>query len=250
MKLNVNDSTPLYLQLKAELRGAIADHRYQYGEKIPTEVQLSETYGVSRITVRQAVQELCEEGYLVKKQGKGTFVCQRRISRKLENLMSFSQACRANHMVPSSVVLERRAGPLTEEEREIFGEADGTEYLKIRRLRLADGIPVLLENNYFPLPQYQYLLTEDLTGSLYRVLDQHGVRIRFNRDVTLDVVPADSALAKTMGIGAGTPLFSMVGKNYDREDRLVHLGQEYIVCDRYHFSMEDYTVKDEDYEDL
>ena len=250
MKLNANDSTPLYLQLKAELRGAIADHQYQYGEKIPTEVQLSETYGVSRITVRQAVQELCEEGYLVKKQGKGTFVCQRRISRKLENLVSFTQACRANHMEPSSVVLERKAGPLTETEAEMFQEFGGEEYLKICRLRMADRIPVLLENNYFPLPKYQYLLTEDLSGSLYRALDQHGVRFHVNRDMTLDVVLADGALAKLMNIGTGTPLFNMVGKNYDRENHLVHLGQEYIVCDRYHFSLEDYIVKDEDYDSI
>ena len=220
------------------------------GAQLPNEGELCTMFGVSRTTLREAVRSLAVQGYVEVRRGKGTFVCQRRISRKLENLVSFTQACRANHMEPSSVVLERKAGPLTETEAEMFREFGGEEYLKICRLRMADRIPVLLENNYFPLPQYQYLLTEDLSGSLYRALDQHGIRIHANREMTLDVVLADGALAKLMNIGAGTPLFNMVGKNYDREGRLVHLGQEYIVCDRYHFSLEDYIVKDEDYDSI
>lgn len=250
MKLDSNDSTPLYLQLKAELRTAITEQIYGCNEKIPTEIQLSQQYGVSRITVRQAVQELCEEGYLVKKQGKGTFVRQRRISRKLENLMSFTQACTANGMTPSTSVLERRVDTLSRAEQELFGEDGQGRYFILKRLRMADSTPVMLETNYFPLPQYDFLQGEDLSGSLYRALDRRGIRIHANRDVTLDVVLADSALAQQMGVSRGTPLFDMVGKNYDRSGALVHLGREYIVCDRYHFSLADYIVAEEDYNGL
>lgn len=245
MKLDSNDSIPLYLQLKAELRTAITEQVYRCNEKIPTEMQLSEKYGVSRITVRQAVQELCEEGYLVKKQGKGTFVRQRRIARKLDNLMSFTQACDANDMKATTTILERRMDTLTPAEQELFGEDGRTRYFVLTRLRMADGVPVLLETNYFPLPQYEFLMNEDLSGSLYQVLHRHNIRIYANRDMTLDVVLAESTLAQKMGISRGTPLFDMFTKNYDRSGKLIHLSREYIVCDRYHFSLADYIVEED-----
>lgn len=82
MKLDVNAETPLYMQLKEAIKAAIKDGTYPDNEKIPTEIELSEYYDVSRITVRRAVEELCQENYLVKRQGKGTFVKSRKIQRK------------------------------------------------------------------------------------------------------------------------------------------------------------------------
>ena len=108
----------------------------------------------------------------------------------------------------------------------------------------------MLEVNYFPLPQFDFLRLEDLSGSLYRVLDHHGIRIYANRDMSLDVELADSALAQKMGISRGTPLFDVITKNYDRGENLVHLGREYIVCDRYHFSLADYVAEEADYDGL
>lgn len=74
MRLNEGSLTPLYQQLMEDIKYAIEDGKYQPEEKIPSEPELSELYSVSRITVRRAVDELCAQGYLVKKQGKGTFV--------------------------------------------------------------------------------------------------------------------------------------------------------------------------------
>lgn len=249
MKLDANDSTPLYVQLKMELQQAIRDHVYSSGQKIPTEVELSARYNVSRITVRQAVQELCEEGYLLKKQGKGTFVCQRRISRKLENMMSFTKSCQANGMVPSTVVLERTVTQLDEAERKLFCRPGEGMYLKISRLRMADMLPVMLDVNYFPLPKFEFLATEDLSGSLYQLLNRYDVRIYAMRNMTLNVIQADKDLSRQMHISPGTPLFDMVTSNYDKAGELVHLGREYVVTDRYHYSLEDRIVEEE-YDEL
>ena len=82
MKLDMNAETPLYMQLKEAIKAATKDGTYPDNEKIPTEIELSEHYKVSRITVRRAVEELCQENYLVKRQGKGTFVKSRKIQRK------------------------------------------------------------------------------------------------------------------------------------------------------------------------
>lgn len=81
--LQQNTSVPLYRQLKDKILSDISSGKLAEGEKIPTEIELSELYNISRITVRNAVKELVAEGYLVKKQGKGTFVCLPKLSVKL-----------------------------------------------------------------------------------------------------------------------------------------------------------------------
>ena len=83
MRLNEGSLTPLYQQLMEDIKCAIEEGRYQPEEKIPSESELSELYSVSRITVRRAVDELCAQGYLVKKQGKGTYVGRAKLQRKL-----------------------------------------------------------------------------------------------------------------------------------------------------------------------
>lgn len=85
--LQQNTSVPLYRQLKDKILSDISSGKLAEGEKIPTEIELSELYNISRITVRNAVKELVAEGYLVKKQGKGTFVCLPKIERKVVHLL-------------------------------------------------------------------------------------------------------------------------------------------------------------------
>lgn len=89
MKLNTTSDIPLFKQLKNDLLEQIKKGIYISGQQIPTETELSELYHVSRITIRRAITELCNEGVLIKKQGKGTFVKERKIFRKLEHTLSF-----------------------------------------------------------------------------------------------------------------------------------------------------------------
>ena len=89
----INDSAvvPLYQQVKDDIRAAIESGKYKTNEKIPPEPELSAEYSVSRITVRRAVEELCAEGYLVKMQGRGTFVSKPRIHRKFASGRGYCQ---------------------------------------------------------------------------------------------------------------------------------------------------------------
>jgi len=107
MKLNTTSDIPLFEQLKNDLLEQIKKGIYISGQQIPTETELSELYHVSRITIRRAITELCNEGVLIKKQGKGTFVKEWKIFRKLEHTLSFSDACKANQMEASTIVTKR-----------------------------------------------------------------------------------------------------------------------------------------------
>ena len=149
--LDANNTIPLYLQMKELIKSAILSREYKNGEQLPTEPELGEKYGVSRITVRKAVEELCREGFLVKKQGKGTFVKQRKIQRKMEHLLSFTQACESNGMVPSTSVLKRQQTALEPWIAEEFQLESGMPMVMIQRLRKADGTPVMLERSLLDL---------------------------------------------------------------------------------------------------
>jgi GntR family transcriptional regulator len=243
MRLEFDSTTPLYQQLKETIKSDIVNKTYKQGQKIPTEIELSKLCGVSRITVRKAIEELCDEGYLIKKQGKGTFVRRKKIQRKIEHLVSFSEACKQNNMTPSAIVLVKQIVELSPEVAEAFGMQIGQKMIEIKRLRKADDIPVMLEQIYFDYEHYSFLLEEDLGGSLYALLEKaYGIIINATKDTYLDVVRADLKRAEPLEVDFGEPLFSINAKIYDQHDNLVHLAKEYIVCDCYRYALTDYYI--------
>ena len=96
MKLNDNSLTPLYQQVLEDIKAEISSGTYASGQRIPSEAELSQLYSVSRVTVRRAIEELVGEGYLTKRQGKGTYVNQRKMTRKIRQcstIESFTDVC-------------------------------------------------------------------------------------------------------------------------------------------------------------
>jgi DNA-binding GntR family transcriptional regulator len=106
--LDQNNAVPLYKQLKEAVLGLILSGHLRAGDQLSTEQELSAQYSVSRITVRNAVTELVNEGYLQKRQGKGTFVCLPKIKRKAVHLLSFTATCEASGMSAHSVVSKKQ----------------------------------------------------------------------------------------------------------------------------------------------
>ncbi|MEI6157590.1 MAG: GntR family transcriptional regulator, partial [Atribacterota bacterium] len=104
--LAVDSGIPLYQQVKNILKGQILDGRLKNGEKIPPESELCSTYAVSRITIRQAMSSLVQEGFLYRKQGKGTFVTVPKLGRRLPRLYSFSEDMRDLGLEPGSQIIE------------------------------------------------------------------------------------------------------------------------------------------------
>ena len=147
---------PLYRQMMDLLLTQIQNGTYQEGDQIPTEPELAARYHVSRITVRRTIEELCAQGYLNKKQGKGTFVCHPKIQRKLEvqKNMSFSDTCLANGRIPSSHVIS--SGITTPDAvcaDFLRLEKDESVFLT-RRILSADHIPITYDTIYFNPANY------------------------------------------------------------------------------------------------
>ena len=167
---------PLYQQIYDEIKHAIDNGIYVPGDKIPTEAELSTKYAVSRITVRRAIDDLGAAGFLVKRRGLGTFVCEPRMRRKLLQgglPQSFSEICRKSGRVPGAKLINREIVVARQDEREFFGLDEDDLVLHVQRLRTADEQPIFEENMCLPYVENKELARCDLQGnSLYELLDE------------------------------------------------------------------------------
>lgn len=236
MELNQQDATPLYLQLKNTIKGYIDSGDIQTNEKLPSEAQLCEKYKVSRITVRNALAELEEEGYLIKKQGKGAYATKPRLFRPLEDTIGFSASCKAAGKQCTSIVLKKELHPLDERMKELLKLEEDDQVLYIQRLRYADGDPLMLENNYYSYKKFGFLMEEPLTGSLYELL-QEKKKIDCDRSLKtiITVTSANYEQAKLLQVSIGAPLFVMDTLGGDSHNEPVHYGLQYIVGEKYSF---------------
>lgn len=117
--------------------------------------------------MRRAIEELVQQGYLTKRQGKGTFVNAPKLKRKIrqkDDVQSFSDACRANGMEPGACVISRKILPADSTEAQFFGVPVGTDLICVERVRTADGVPVMLENNIYVYEDNAYLSTAPLSN--------------------------------------------------------------------------------------
>lgn len=237
MRLNESSLTPLYQQMMEDIKAAIEEGKYTAEEKIPSESELSEYYNVSRITVRRAVEELCQEGYLVKKQGKGTYVGRQKLRRKLSRVdeaMSFSEMCRRNGQEPSVKCVGREVVPARADEVAFLGLEADARLLAIRRVHYADGVPIELENNLFPLPRFAFLEEEDLDSSIFELLERkYGIRIGGTEETVVEIARASTSQAQLLEVPMGEPLFDL--KNYfvDDQGKPLFAGHQYDVGSRY-----------------
>lgn len=236
-----NPLVPLYQQVKEDIKSAIQHGKYKPQERIPSEPELSAEYSVSRITVRRAVEELCNEGYLIKRQGRGTFVSTPRIHRKIVStrLESFSKTCRSAGITPGAKLLDRRIVPIREDEREFFGLDPSALLVYIQRLRTADGLPIFLENQFFPYEQFRPLMTADLNDvSLFDTIYQiSGRRVEDTTRRSLELARATTEQAQLLSIAVGDPLFFLNCHFVDTEGQPLCIGRQYYVGSRYQFEL-------------
>ena len=196
-------AVPLYQQVMDDLKGEIARGVYAAGSRIPSEMELAKSYGVGRITVRRAIEELSRAGYLNRQQGRGTFVCAPKLKRKIVqkgDVQSFTEGCAAN------------------------------------------DIPVMLENNAFVLADHPYLQTladEDLTdNSIFALVAEHSGRAPLKSDpCTVEIALADAQAAPLLEVPVGEPLFYMEAYFTDADERPLLLGRQKIVGSRYVFDI-------------
>lgn len=232
--LDESSAQPLYQQLQRSLREAIENRVLGPEDALPPERDLAEMLNVSRITVRKAIDELVEDGLLIRKQGSGTFVTNR-VEKNFAKLTSFSEDMRARGREPRSVWLNRAEGTVTPEESLTLRSSPGTPVFRFHRIRYADEAPMALE--------YATVLADCLPSldavqsSLYEALEKSGHRpVRALQRLRAVLLTADQAkLLKAQERDPGL-LVARVG--YLRDGRAVEYSQSWYRGDIYDFVAE------------
>ncbi len=234
LTLDENSPTPLYVQLRTRLRQAVERGVLAAGEALPGERELARSAGISRVTVRRAINQLVEDGLLVQRQGAGTFIAPR-IEQPLSVLSAFSEDMRVRGLAPGSVWLERGVDRPTPDEAMALDLSPGARVLRFARIRTADGVPMAVERASLPadlLPG-----PEVVEGSLYEALARNGYRAtRALQRLRAELVAEPDA--GWLGVPAGSAVLSIERRAFLADGRPIEFTRSRYRGDRYDFIAE------------
>jgi GntR family transcriptional regulator len=232
--LDESSAQPLYQQLQRALRGAIENGIIAPDDALPPERDLAEMLKVSRITVRKAIDELVEDGLLIRKQGSGTFVSNR-VEKNFAKLTSFSEDMRARGRQPRSVWLNRAQGTVTPEESLTLRSSPGTPVFRFHRIRYADDAPMAIEHATVIASCLGSL--DDVENSLYEALERTGNRpVRALQRLPAVLLTAEQAKLLKAQEGEAGLLVARVG--YLKDGRAVEYSQSWYRGEIYDFVAE------------
>jgi GntR family transcriptional regulator len=231
----VTGTTPAYQVIERELRKLIA--KAQPGDSLPSDAELCERFGVSRMTARQAVQRLAADGLLYRVSGRGTFVAQTPVHRRINTLMSFTEEMRRRGLKASSRVLDSGVRTGLDEEVLALRLPPRSPVVAIRRLRLADDVPMAVEHVRLPAVCAGVLNADLEHNSLFVALEGIG-RVPTRALGTLTAAPADADDAAALEVPEGTPLLVEQRTIHDQSDLPVEFTQSRYVGGRYLFDIE------------
>lgn len=205
--LNKNVPIPLYYQLKELILEDINSNKYLEGDAIPTEIEISNHFGISRPTVRQAINELVNEGYLYRVKGKGTFLSKPKIYQEFTQVIdSFNEEMKKKGLLPRTKVIEFHTEPAPEHAAQMLNLKEGSKVHLLKRLRFADNEPILIVNTYIPFDMFPELIDINFEKeSLYKILAERNLVIKRVRR-TFEARKANENDAKLLEIDKDDPI--------------------------------------------
>lgn len=233
--LDTNSPVPLYFQLQEILRRQILDREYNPGDLIPSEKELQEKYGVSRITVRNAINGLVIDDLLIKKQGHGTIVA---YPRMLEDgnstLQSFTEKMEQQGLKISTEVLDVVRIPATDRIAEHLNIGEGEEIIYLKRLRKVDGEPIALFENYI-CTRTGITKKDDFSGSIYTLFEKkYGIKIS-GAEKVIEADVARSEDASFLKIPEGDPILIIRNTTFDSENNPIEHAEGIYRADLYKY---------------
>jgi GntR family transcriptional regulator len=218
--LDKNGFVPLYYQIQRALIEKIHSGELRKGDLLASEGELARAYQVSRMTARQALHGLKASGYAFSQRGRGTFVTKSKTEKHLTQLRGFTEDIIQRGMVPASCLLEQRVVDANDELAESLEIQIGAPVMMLRRLRLADGIPMAVEKTYIALRQFPGIERIDFVEqSLYHTLrEQFGVRVAWAAEV-IEILSATREESDLLDIPANTGVLS-ISRNTITADRM------------------------------
>lgn len=225
--IDKNSPIPVYYQLKEEIKDKITKGTWKVNECIASERELVEQYEVSRMTVRQALGELVQEGLLVREKGKGTFVCEPKVKQK--DVMSFTDIIRKSGRELKTEVLEFE---IIETPEEISDTLKVEKVYRINRMRKVDNECIANEIVHIPVDKLINVSKETLRGSLFAVLEDEGYVIDHSESEITAVV-MDEHYKKLFNVDEVVPLIKTYSKTLDSNGNILFVEESIYRSDKY-----------------
>ena len=237
--LNKELPVPLYHQLKCVLMNAIKTGQLAPDEQLPNEGKLAEHFGISKITVRQAMQELANLGHVRRERGRGTFVSKPKLDMGPRELTSFSEEMYRHHLAASSRVVERFTIAATGRIAETLDLHSGEPVFVLKRLRMAESEPMGIQTAHIPLSLAPGLVEDDLqNASLYDILrNRYGLQPARATE-SYSAVPAEPIPAGLLKVAPGSPVFSVERITFLLSGKPFEFVQSIMRGDRYSINVE------------
>jgi DNA-binding GntR family transcriptional regulator len=224
---------PLYFQIASRIEEAIADGRLPPGSRIENEVALGERLRLSRPTIRRALQDLTDKGLLVRRRGIGTQVVHGPVTRKVE-LTSLYEDLSRDGQHPGTTLLTHEVIPAEARLAERLSLPDNASVLHLRRLRLTDGVPLAVMENFLPAEFIDIDIAELAERGLYQLLRGRGTHIRIAQQ-RIGARAATTEESRLLEIARKGPVLTMDRTAYDELGKAVEFGHHCYRPDRYSF---------------
>lgn len=223
-------------QLHDELLKQIKSGQYPPGHRIPSEMQLSAMYNISRVTVRNAIQQLVDENILMKRHGKGTFVKVPVHTEEVYTGGSFTDTCLRMNAAPSTKIIECKTNRMSKEIASLF-DGDDTQCIEIKRVRLVDDTPCIIEIDYFPIA-FQFLLTQSLEklSLLKLVSSETGIRPS-NFEDHFSIIYANKEFSDLLKCSLRTPLLEVTQRVLTFDNKTIYVNKQYILTSKYIYAV-------------
>jgi GntR family transcriptional regulator len=228
---------PIYIQIHDEIKKKIEDGQWKIGERLPSERDLSELFDVSRMTLRQAIQTLSDEGILDKRVGAGTFVASKRVVEKMSGPTSFSEIMESQGRVPSSKTIAYYVTSPTQSEIQNLKISEGSKVVRMERIRYADNIPICFEVATIPEELVNQFSKEDITSKFYQTLEKKGFKLG-GSEHTISATIANEQISDFLSIKRGSAILRLRQISYFENRLPFEYVRTQYAGSRFEFFME------------
>ncbi|AEV94623.1 GntR family transcriptional regulator [Pediococcus claussenii] len=227
--------SPVYIQIHNDIKKAIEAGKWKVGDRIPAERDLSENFNVSRMTLRQAISTLVDEGILERKVGSGTYVASQKVQEKVSGVTSFTDLTEAQGKHPSSKTITYHAGTPSLSEMEKLNLDDGELVVRMERIRYADEVPICYETATLPEKLVRNFSEDEVTRSLYKTLEDKAGLVIGRAEQTVSAMLASERVSEYLNIKRGDAILRLHQVSYSQEGKPFEYVRTQYVGDRFEF---------------
>ncbi|MBP2100242.1 GntR family transcriptional regulator [Enterococcus rivorum] len=229
---------PIYIQIHDKIKEDIEKGVWTIGDRLPSERELAIHFNVSRMTLRQAIQTLADEGILERKIGSGTYVARKKVQEKMTGTTSFTDIMISQNKQPSSRTVSYFVAKPSSSEMEKLSLKENEYILRMERIRFADGIPICFEVASIPYSLIDQYSKSEISNSLYKTLEEKGGNKIGHANQTISAMLASEQIAEYLEVKRGDAILRLSQLSYFEDGTPFEYVRTQYVGNRFEFYLE------------